>query len=59
MELLSEHSVLLPLPCMHGLTSDQIKHLKIKDEHVETCTPSGRVLEAPDPVGHRNTKVEQ
>ena len=56
MELLSEHGVLLPLLNMHGLTSDQIKHLKLKDEHVETC---GRVFEAPDPVGHRNTKVEQ
>ena len=59
MELLSEHGVLLPLPNMHGLTSDQIKHLKPKDEHIEIRTPSGRVLEAPDPVGHRNTKVEQ
>ena len=30
--------------------------VQIKDEYVETCTPSGRVLTPPDPVGHRNRK---
>ena len=41
---------------MQGLTDDQIEDLKLKDEYAETCTPSGGVLEAPDPVGRRNGK---
>ena len=54
-ELLAAHGILLP-PNMHGLTDDQIEDLKLKDEYAETCTPSGGILEAPDPVGRRNGK---
>lgn len=39
MEQLAEHGYTLP-PEMHGLTSDQIVELKLKDEHEHTCIPS-------------------
>ena len=39
---------------MQGLSEDQIAELKLKDEFVDVCIPSGGHVDAPDPMGRRN-----
>ena len=52
-ELLSQHGVLLP-GNMQGLTEEQIRELKLKDEYEDTCMPSGGYVMNPDPMGRKN-----
>ncbi|KAK3871663.1 hypothetical protein Pcinc_023221 [Petrolisthes cinctipes] len=52
MEQLADHGYTLP-PEMHGLTSDQIVDLKLKDEHEHTCIPSGGYIQNSDQCGRR------
>jgi len=54
-ELLGKHGVMLP-PNMVGLTEEQVKELKLKDEFEDVCVPSGGSVTAADPVGRRNGK---
>lgn len=50
---LSEHGITLP-PNMQGLTEEQVRELKLRDEWAEKCTPQGGVRENEDKVGRRN-----
>ncbi|XP_039250425.2 cilia- and flagella-associated protein 298-like [Styela clava] len=53
MEFLAKHGTTLP-PNMQGLTDDQIVDLKLKDEWVEKCIPSGGAVFCKDDIGRRN-----
>ncbi|KAK2823397.1 hypothetical protein Q7C36_019997 [Tachysurus vachellii] len=50
---LADHGITLP-PNMQGLTDDQIKDLKIRDEWEVTCVPSGGAEFRKDEIGRRN-----
>ena len=54
-ELLGKHGVMLP-PNMVGLTEEQVRELKLKDEFEDVCIPSGGSVFSEDPVGRRTGK---
>ncbi|XP_014666088.1 PREDICTED: UPF0769 protein C21orf59-like [Priapulus caudatus] len=56
MEELASHGVVIPHE-MQGLTDEQVHELKLRDEWVEKCVPSGGYVESKDPIGRRNGRA--
>ncbi|KAL3320628.1 hypothetical protein Ciccas_000703 [Cichlidogyrus casuarinus] len=56
LEELAEHGVTMP-PNMQGLNEEQISELKLKDDYLEKCTPSGGYVERSDDMRRRNGRA--
>jgi cilia- and flagella-associated protein 298 len=56
MQELANHGAMLP-PDIIGLTDEQVAELKLVDEWVDKCEPSGGWVEQRDPIGRRNGRA--